>query len=346
MQLALAEGWTQVSPRDTPYTLLLSDQNPGQRLIAVNTAFSQPKDLGFSGGTNCPIAVDRTGERIFYSADKLTERDLRSGVERHFAIDDAFGIFWMLTYQPDPPGLVMLLHSTDPMDQRLGVLDLSTGTLDQPPLPAEAFCPLAIDHDRGLVLFPTRRGGAAVCSLAGSPTPVASIATPRSVLGGCFDGDTGRVILGGSGLHGWNTRTGTLSQLCPQGRYPVLDREGDIWFALEDGILCRLRRDGSGHDAIASLTGLDPTGWGYAQPVVFSPDGRYGLVRLTGKTPLSAEELAKAEAFCKRHGQPFREFYRYSYRPVLCILDLDRQEAWCHDGYAHNLAWIAGDWTA
>lgn len=344
MQLALAEGWTQVSPRDTPYTLLLSCQNPGQRLIAANTAFTRRKDLGFSGGSNCPIAVDRTGERIFYSAEALVSHDLRSGDVRHLPIDDAFGIFWMLTHHADPPGLVMLLHSADPMDQRLGVLDLSTGTLDQRPLPAEAFSPLAIDHDRGLVLFSTRRGGAAVCGLAGSPTPVASIATPRSVFGGCFDGDSGRVILGGSGLHGWNTRTGTLSRLCPKGSYPVLDRHGDVWFALEDGILCRLHADGR-TEAVVTLTGLDPTGWGHAQPVVFSPDSRYGLARLTGKTPLSAEELAEAEAFWSRHGQPFSDIYRHSYRHVLCILDLDRQECWCADGYAHNLAWVAGDWA-
>lgn len=344
MQLALAEGWNQVSPKDTPYTLVLSGQHPGQRLIAANTSFTRQRDLGFSGGTNCPIAVDPIGDRIFYSADQLTSLALRSRAAQHFPIDDALGIHWMLDYQPDPPGLVMLLHCPDPKLQFLGHLNLSTGALERRPLPAEAFSPLAVDVDRGLALFSTRRGGAALCSLAGDPTPVASTATPALVLGGCFDRDTDRVILGGPGLHGWNTRTGALSKLCHQGRYPMLDRQGHVWFMLEDGILCRLRTDG-GHDPIVTLTGLDPNGWGYAQPIVFSPDGRYGLARLTGKTQLTGQDLAEAEAFCKRHGQAFDEHHRHRYHHVLCILDLDRQDVWSSDGYAHNLAWVAGDWT-
>jgi hypothetical protein len=271
IHLALAEGWTQVSPRDTPYTLLLSGQHPGQRLIAVKTLFSRQTDPGFSGGTNCPIAVDRAGERIFHSADKMSSLDLRTGSIRHFPIDDALGIFWMLTYQPDPPGLLMLLTSSDPPDHRLGILDLSTGTLNQRPLPEEAFCPLAVDHDLGLALFSTRRGGAALCSLSGSPTPICAIATPGPVLGGCFDGDSDRVILDGSGLYGWNTRTGTLSRLCPQGRYPALDHHDDLWFCTEDGNLCRMRRDGSGFDVIVELCWPDHRGWAMPSPSSSAP---------------------------------------------------------------------------
>jgi hypothetical protein len=88
-----------------------------------------------------------------------------------------------------------------------------------------------------------------------------------------------------------------------------------------------------------------PPGLGHAQPVVFSPDGHYGLARLTGKTPLSVEELAEAEAFCRHHGQPLDHHNRHHFHHSSCILDLDRQEVWCHDGYAHNLAWVAGDWS-
>lgn len=133
MQLALAEGWTQVSPRDTPYTLLLSGQHPGQRLITVNSAFSRQKDLGFSGGTTCPIAFDGAGKRLFFSTDELTSLDLRRVSARHVPIENGVGIFWMLTYRSDPPGPRMLLTSCDPPDHRLGHLDLSTGTFNQPP---------------------------------------------------------------------------------------------------------------------------------------------------------------------------------------------------------------------
>lgn len=345
MQLALAEGWTQVSPRDTPYTLVVSDQNPGQRLIAVNTAFTRRKDLGFSGGTNCPIAVDRSGERIFYSGESLTSLDLRSGGERHFVIDDAFGIYWMLTYQPDPPGLVMLLDGVDPKVQFLGHLDLTTGALERRPLSAEAFSPLAVDIDRGLALFSTRRAGAAVCDLSGAAAAKASLALSPYVDSGCFAGDEDTVVLGGQGLVAWNARTGAVTTLSPTGRYPQYDRQGDLWFCTEDGNLCRMRRDGSGFDVIVELCGVDPTGWGYAQPIVFSPDGRFGLARLTGKSPRTGRDLVDAEAFCRHHNQPFDDHHRHHFHHFFCILDLDRQEVWCHDGYAHNLAWVAGDWT-
>lgn len=227
----------------------------------------------------------------------------------------------------------------------MGFFDLSTGKLDRRPLPQQAFFPLAVDHDRNLALFSTRRAGAALCSPSGAPAPVAAIATPTSVLGGCFDGDSGRVILDGSGLIAWNPRTGTLSQLCPQGWYPQYDRHGDLWFCTEDGNLCRMRRDGSGFEVIAELSGVDPRGWGYAQPFVFSPDGRYGMARLTGKSPRTGQDLADAMAFCRHHNQPLDDHHRHHFHHAVCILDLDRHQVWCHDGYAHNLAWIAGDWA-
>ena len=104
-----------------------------------------------------------------------------------------------------------------------------------------------------------------------------------------------------------------------------------------------MRRDDSGFDVIVDLHGVDPRGWGDARPVVLSPDGRYGLARQTGKSPLRVEQLA--EAFWKRHNQPRDDHHRHPFHHSYCILDLDRREVWCHDGYAHNLAWVAGDWT-
>jgi hypothetical protein len=343
MQLTLADGWTEVSPKDTSWTLLLSGQPPGQRLVAVNTSFTRQKDLAFSGGGNCPLAIDRAAARVYFSADHLTSICLRTGDLELHATEANLGIFWMLEYRAQGPHLVMLLH--DQQSQCLGRCDLQTGTLRRVPLPAEAFSPLAVDLDRNLALFTAGTGGAALCDLTGATSAVASVALPRSVLGGCFLPDGDRAILGGAGLVGWNLRTGTVSPLCAVGRYPKCDRNGDIWFCTEDGNLCRLRTDGSGYDVIVELNGVDPRGSGFAHPIVFSPDGRYGLARLTGKTPLTGKDLADAEAFCKRHGQPFSDRHRHRYDHVFCLLDFDTSEVWCHNGYAHNLAWVEGDFT-
>lgn len=345
MQLSLADGWTQVNPRDTSCTLLLSGQSPDQRLIAVDTAFTHRKDLAFSGGSNCPLAVDHANARVYFLADCLTSVCLRTGTLQTYDVDKNLGVFWMLEYRTDGPELVMLLHDTAPSAQCLGRLDLLTGELQRVLLPAEAFAPLAVNHEHRVALFSTRHAGAALCDLSGSGKALASIALPSFVQGGCFDRDSGRTVLGGKGLFGWNVRTGTISTLCHDGRYPKFDRQGDLWFCVEDGNLCRLRRDGRGFDVILELTGMDPRGWGYAQPIVFSPDGRYGVARLTGKTPLTGQDLAEAEEFCRRHGQTFSDFYRHRFHHFFCVLDLALQEVWCRDGYAHNLAWVEGDYV-
>jgi hypothetical protein len=292
-------------------TLLLSGQFPGQRLVATDTSFARQKDLAFSGGSNCPLAVDHANARVYFSADVLTSIDLRSGaLQQHDAGTD-LSASWMLEYRPRQSDLLMLLHGPELKAHCLGAFDLGTDRLRTLPLPDDVFFPLAIDHTRGVALFSARQAGAALCDLSGSTVALSSIRLPHFAMGGCFIDDGSKVILGGDGLYGWDLGSGSVSPLCKTGRYPVPDRNGDIWFCTEDGNLCRLRRDGSGFDTIVELAGVDPRGWGYSQPVVFSPDGRYGLARLTGKTALTGPELAEAEEFCRRHGQDFSDRHRH-----------------------------------
>jgi hypothetical protein len=222
-------------------------------------------------------------------------------------------------------------------------LDLETGRFQKEPLPAKAFAPLDVNKSKKTALFATRQGGAAIYDMNGSTTTIAAVDLPFHAMGGVIDLQGPRVVLGGNGLVGWNTETGRLSRLCERGSCPAIDASGGLWFSLTDGALARLQDGAIGFDVIVELSGLDTShdeSGSFAQPVTFSPDGRYGLAVLTGKTELTGKDLEEAEAFCKRVGQPFAKFHRHRYHHYFCILDLNRQEVWCHEGYAHNVAWI------
>ena len=187
--------WPRAGPKSVPEThctLRCSGQSPEQRLIAVDTSFTHQKDLAVSGAVNCPLAVDHADARVYVSADCLTSICLRSGDLRRHKTNTDSSVLWMLEYRPDGPDLLMLLHGPDPKSQCLGVLDLQTGDLQERPLPPEAFVPLAVDHERGVALFSTRRAGAALCDLSGSAQPLASIFLPPFVAGGCFDHEGGQ----------------------------------------------------------------------------------------------------------------------------------------------------------
>ena len=352
MELSLAKGWTQVEPKDTPFSILMSNQNVGQRFVASNTSFSQQRDLGFSGGLNCPIAVDHAKKRAFISVVGIVSFDLVTGETQTFDIGNGLSAVWMLAKIPDEPLLLMHTSSGEPFENYLIHLNLDTGTVSKQPLPKDAFFPLDVDFTTSRVLY-NSRGGAAVFDFGGEVQTIASIDLSQQVLRGFFDGVGQRVVFGGSGisgnegLTGWNLETGKCVRLSETGSCPQIDREGDIWFSFGEGALAKLKGNEAGFEAIVALTQLDTSGrssGSYAQPITFSPDGRYGVACLTGKKPLIGEKLKEAIEFAKGLGRENSELDKYSYHHYLCVLDLKTQEVWCHEGYTHNLAWVAGDY--
>jgi hypothetical protein len=343
MELLLAPDWSQVAPRKTPYTLLMSGQSPGQNLVAFDTAFENKRVVAFSGGANCPLAIDHKNDRVYFSCNGVHSVDLRSGAERHFDIGGDLAPIWLLELDQYEPSLLMHLHSIDPRRKDIGRLSLETGLVERSELPTEAFYPMDVDLEGQRILYTTRRGGAAVLDVSGAIRTISELALPYHAIGGCFDLGGSRVLLGGKGLLGWDIATSQTVRLTEEGTDPALDESGAVWFSLSDGVLARLRPSSPSPEIIVQLSGLDTSDHSYAQPVVFSPDGRYGLARLTGRTPLTGYDLTQAEEFYRRTEQKMGDFERHSYHHYLCILDLQDQEVWCHEGYAHNLAWIAGD---
>jgi hypothetical protein len=120
MQLSLGEGWTQVEPRETPFELLMANQPPGQRLLLWDTGFGCRRDLGFSGGKNCPLAVDETGDRVFVSVDGIVSYGIRGNNQDEYKIDDDFSVTWMLEYFPKGPELLVHLAGGDPWQGFIG----------------------------------------------------------------------------------------------------------------------------------------------------------------------------------------------------------------------------------
>lgn len=345
MELALTEGWTQVEPKDTPNCLLFSGQLREQKLLAFNTSFSRSRDFGSSGGASCPFVLDASEDRAYLSNGGIKMFDLGDANSHPFTVTQDLAPLWMLERIPDTSDLLMHLMGEDPKQNYIARLHLEDGSFDKHLLPTEAFFPLDVNHRNSTALYETQ-DGAAVYQLGGSVQTLASIRLPFHPIGGRFDADETKVVIGGNGLFGWHTDTGDLHRLCEIGMHPVFDRDGELWFSAKDGALGKLRGRDTGFEVVIELTGVDTHGvnsGSYAQPIVFSPDGRYGLARLTGRTKLSGKELEEAEAFCKKVNQPFSDLHSHKYHHYFCVLDLKVREVWCHEGYAHDLAWASRD---
>lgn len=348
MELSLANGWTQVEPKETQFELLIDDQTDGQQLIACDTGFNRRRVLGVLGGVNCPLAVDETGRRVFVSVGGVVAYDFGGDQKNECKINDELSPVWMLSFVSAGPALLMHLFGDEPARWFIARLNLENGSMRKELLPEGSFMPLGVNRAQDRVLYGTRRG-AAVYDVGGTLRTVASVDLAVQVRGGVFDVDEQRVVLGGRGLLGWNTKTGKVSRLCEHGHYPAIDDDGGVWFSRNDGTLAKLGAEAGTFEAVVELTGIDVSdgsGGSYAQPMIFSPDGRYGLATLTGNTKLEGDELAEAEAFCNRVGQPFSDLHRHRYHHYFCVLDLELQEVWCSEGYAHNAAWITSQLTA
>jgi len=343
MELSLAEGWTQVEPRDTGFQILLSGQSPGQNLISSDTAFRDQREIGFSGGVNCPIAVDEAGNRVFVSVDGISSYELKGSASEAIEITGDASPVWMLAYDSAGPDLLMHLRGEKPKQSFFARLNLGNGSMRRQLLPEEAFVPLAVD-DKYKKFFYRTRHGAAVYQIENEVGTLASIELPFSVVGGAFLSDEHRVIFGGRGLWEWDTKGSSISRICEHGAHPAVHNSDAVWFTLRDGALAKLSSKEGSFEVVVALAGLDTIasrGGSYAQPLVFSPDRCFGLARLTGREKLIGKDLDEAEAFCKTVGQPMTEFYQYRYKHYICILDFETQQTWCNEGYAQNVAWVS-----
>lgn len=175
MELLLADGWTQVEPKDTQYELLISAQSPEQQLIAWDTGFHRRREIGFSGGSNCPIAVDETGDRVFVSVDGIVSYDIRGKVPKEGKISEDVSPIWMLAFNPAGHELLMHLHGDAPMESFVGRMNLKTGDFQKWLLPQEAFFPIAMNGASDKALYSTRGSGAALYSLQDEVSTVASV---------------------------------------------------------------------------------------------------------------------------------------------------------------------------
>lgn len=345
MELSLGADWTQVDPKETAYELLISNQSPEQRLVTSDTSFACQRDVGFAGGMNCPLAVDEAGNQIFVSVGGIVSYGIGENEQNESKISDDLSPTWLLEYVSTGPELLMHLSGADPMQSFIARLDIKNRNVRKELLPAEAFFPLGVNGTHGKALYSTRQG-AAVYDVSGAIKTVATVDLPVQVTGGAFGIDDQRVVLGGHGLLEWNTETSAISPLCRHGSYPAIDGGGGVWFSHKDGALAKLGDEAGSFNVIVELSGLDTStgkSGGYAQPVSFSPNARYGLATLTGRAKLTGKELEEAEAFCKRVGQPFSDFFRHRYHHYLCVLDLELQEVWCSEGYARSIAWIKSE---
>lgn len=152
IELSLADGWTQVEPRETDFELLISGQSYRQHLVACDTAFQNKREIGFSGGRNCPLAVDEIGRRVFVSVNGIFSYSLHGGDGKERRVSGEASPHWMLAYNPAGPDLLMHLRGEEPRQTFVARLNLDDGDIRRQLLPEEAFFPLALNSGYDKIL--------------------------------------------------------------------------------------------------------------------------------------------------------------------------------------------------
>lgn len=361
--LTVGDGWRLVASRRSGHTLLTD----GEDLTARDTAFTGSAVLGFLGGLVCPIAVDHVRKAAYRAVSPpprvgpLDPDEWRATgtVEIHrFDLRDrkatlvtrlphGLDCIWMLTLLPTRDLLLALV--TERRDHGrfyIGQIDLRDGSIALQLLPDEAFYPFAVHPGLGRVVFSARFGGAVLIGFDGRTIATTSPAGLGDLRGATFIGADGGIVIGGKGLYLWRPHHDHVDRLTDGGNQPVWRGGTDLWFNRSDGAIARFDLRERQVHPVAALDGLDLDQTGFGAPVVFSPDGRIALARLAGRRLHTDAELQRMRQIYGRAATPFPETARYCHELYLCVCDLDERAIWWHQGYAHHVALVEGEFAA
>lgn len=302
--LNVSAAWTEQAPTESDYTLLLD----GGYLSAHSTDFRHRTELGFIGALNCPIAVDDSA-KIAYRATsigagngkdgKIVAFDLNTGEERIvITLPPDMTCSWLLALDPERNRLIaLLLSNSDAESQQLATIDIDSGKLATLELDARVFFyPDAIDVEREQIIFSGGNLGAVLINFHGEVIGEIGDGRFSRLEEATFLPDFDEVVFAENGIHIWNHKSNEVQTIVKEGKHPVAGPAGNIWFNSSDGSLALYQRETEEVNEIVGLSGFDLHDTGYAQPIVFSADKRFGIARLTGKTALAPEALLEQES--------------------------------------------------
>lgn len=348
--IVAAEGWKQrVSSSEAPR--LLSEESG--RLCLLSGDLSLEHDFGAVGPVDCPIAYDASRRLAFrYVCAAGFQRGDFSQL-RAFSIDrgESFSVkdlplnqwaLWFLEWigaSDSEPGQLLGLLATDRPDEEQIVIEHRLFTcrpgdelLRLRPLCRDAYKPLAFNQKRRELIF-AGADGIYLLGLRGERKLSLPEDTAASGQGAAFAPDgSGRVVVGGDGLHLWDLEQNTCARLTRNGRYPVWSPDGEgIWYRESSGDVFYYDM---GKDEVRKILHLEgqkyPDFW-HAGPVSLSSSGRFLATCLTRKMLRGVSRKGSAT------GQRERV---YVHDQFLCVLDLEARTYWSRAGFASQLRWV------
>ncbi|MDA9317367.1 hypothetical protein N9Q19_01035 [Puniceicoccaceae bacterium] len=350
VSIIAAEGWKEGAP-SSEMPLLLSEESG--RLCLLDSNLSMQHDFGSVGPVDCPIAYDATRRLAFRYVCEASFQYEDFSQLRAFSIDrrESFSVkdlpinqwaLWFLEWiaaSGSELGQLLGLLATDRtnedqivIEHRLFTCRPGDDLLRLRPLPYDAYKPLAFSQRRRELVF-AGADGIHLLSLRGERKLSLPKDASTSGQGAAFAPDgSGRVIVGGDGLHLWDFEQNTCARLTRNGRYPVWTPDGEgVWYRESSGDLFYYDMS---KDEVREVLSLDnqkhPEFW-YARPVSLSGSGRFLATSLTRKVLRGVSRKGSAT------GRPERE---YLYERQICVLDLEKRTYWGREGFANQLRWV------
>lgn len=341
--LLLAKGWRSVPPRPAGGKLVWQR---GHTLLCAPADFTAPVELGNAGLLDTPFALD-PGRKLAYAYACRNGRDGRDYSEiRGYSLDGGppeclfklalnKWIPWFMHYLTDRDVILALVATSQPgesliIHHQLGLFNPANGNSLLVPLPRDAFLPLDVRPQRKEILFYGVEGyqlidysGKRLRLLRGNALP--------SGRGASFHPTEELIALGGRGIVLWETASNQLRQIHPCGQMPVWSPDGRwLYFSESSGDLFRHDWHNGTTERLLCAAGNTSSETHFARKASLSSDGRYLAMPLTRR--VRRRESAD--------GNP-TQLSEFAHYHALCILDLQRREAWQTTGYCRCAAWLS-----
>jgi len=338
LKLQMAEGFRETASRPCGRKIVWEDNGT---LNVGDSDFAQPEFLGHIGGVDCPIALDakrgvawvyccqyRLGVkdyseiREFDLTTRRSRRLLRLGLHQ-WAI-------WMLTHWAEANSLLALV-ATDTraamvhIRHHLALIDTRSGQMHLVALPRDAFVPLAICTRRRWVIFHGAEGTHLI-SIQGRHLKTLPPGGPAG-RGASIHPVRPLALVGGDGIWLWDLEKGTSTRIRDRGQFPHWSPDGrGFWFSESSSDLFYWNYETGAEKRVLRFVGNPYPEINYSRPITISPDGKRLAVSLTRMLKVDPDVLEKTPTLARLHR--------------MCVVDLEKCEAWIAPGYARNFAWV------
>lgn len=348
--IEFADGWRRDVP-DAAAPPLLAEE--GGRLRLIGPDLAELHDYGLVGPVDCPIAYDpvrRLGFR-YVCAEGSRRGDysqLRAfSVDRRqsYPVQDLpfnrwvlWFLHWIESARAGTGQLLGLVAVDQPVEGHV-VIEHHLFThkpgeerLHLNRLARDAYKPIAFSRRRREMVF---AGGEGIylLGLRGNRKATLPAESAAGGHGAAFSPDgSGRVVLGGDGLHLWDLERNSCHRLTRNGRHPVWSPDGRSIFYRESSsaLHCYDVEQDRSQPLAAFPQQRNPEYW-HARPVCLSSDGRFLATSLTEKVLRGVSQRGSATGERER-------VFAHSHR--LLVMDLSRRVYWTRRGFANHLCWV------